>query len=148
MMIMMSSIDYSDSDSDSELIKINEWMNKGVGWMVSGVLGGSTQQKRSDPIFDRWMQVWYSFQKSIATYRLHQRWRWLRTISRRSLLFPTSSLSSSTNEWMNGIVEWLINEWIIMMIGWWKRVCCISSPMIGLASSKITKKRSLRCYCH
>ena len=85
---------------------MNEWMNE-VGWMVSGVLGGSTQQKRSDAIFDRWMQVWYSFQKSIATYRPHRPYHWLRTTSRRSLLFPTSSLSSSTNEWMNEWMAWL-----------------------------------------
>ena len=50
----MSSVDYV-YDADYELINqsINQSINEGECWMVSGVLGGSMQQKRSDPIFDR-----------------------------------------------------------------------------------------------
>ena len=82
------------------------------------IMNKSTNQSVNEGVSDIW-SMWYSFQKSIATYRPHLRWLWLWSISRRSLLFPTSSLSSSssTNEWMVWLGGWFINECnVIIMI--------------------------------
>ena len=113
-------------------IWLNEPINEGACCMISGVLCSSMQQQRSDRIFDRWMQVCYSFQKLITIYRPLKRWQWLRRISRRSLWFLTLPLSAAIKwtkltmmkrkkanhlflEWLGGVVmKWVMQRYQIV----------------------------------